>query len=199
MDPTELDADHAPRLHLRDLTEPVPQDFGGRPLEGLLGAPMEPETFLRLAIGIASALDEVHQRGLVHRDVKPANILVNPASGEVRITGFGLATRLASERQRPEPPESIAGTLAYMAPEQTGRMNRPVDSRSDLCSLGVTLYQMLTGTELWRPGATHLGKRSDRMRDSSWIWCPKCSSSPERLSRFPSCLHKTRNAGFSSC
>jgi predicted ATPase len=146
MDPTELDADHAPRLQIPDLTEPVPQDFSGRPFEGLLDAPMEPGTFLRLAIGIASALGEVHQRGLVHRDVKPANILVNPASGEVRITGFGLATRLASERQRPEPPESIAGTLAYMAPEQTGRMNRPVDSRSDLYSLGVTLYQMLTGS-----------------------------------------------------
>jgi energy-coupling factor transporter ATP-binding protein EcfA2 len=146
MDPTELDADRTPRLHLRDPTEPVPQDFDGRPLEGLLGAPMESGTFLRLAIGIASALGEVHQSGLVRRDVKPANILVNPGSGEVRFTGFGLASRLAREHQRPEPPESIAGTLAYMAPEQTGRMNRPVDSRSDLYALGVTLYQMLTGS-----------------------------------------------------
>jgi len=146
MDPTELDADRAPRLAMRDLTHPVPQDFGGQLLEGLLGAPMAPGTFLRLAIGIASALGEVHQSGLVHRDVKPANILVNPGSGEVRLTGFGLASRLARERQRPEPPESIAGTLAYMAPEQTGRMNRPVDSRSDLYALGVTLYQMLTGS-----------------------------------------------------
>ena len=145
MDPTELDADRTPRLHLRDPTEPVPQDFDGRPLEGLLGAPMESGTFLRLAIGIASALGEVHQSGLVHRDVKPANILVNPGSGEVRFTGFGLASRLAREHQRPEPPESIAGTLAYMAPEQTGRMNRATDSRSDLYGLGVVLYEMLTG------------------------------------------------------
>jgi serine/threonine protein kinase len=80
----------------------------------------------------------------VHKDVKPAHILVNPDSDEVRLTGFGLASRLTRERQRPEPPESIAGTLAYMAPEQTGRMNRSVDSRSDLYAFGVTLYQMLT-------------------------------------------------------
>ena len=82
----------------------------------------------------------------MHRDIKPANILVNPDGGEVRLTGFGLASRLARERQRPGPPESIAGTLAYMAPEQTGRMNRSVDSRSDLYAFGVTLYQMLTGS-----------------------------------------------------
>ena len=63
----------------------------------------------------------------------------------MRLTGFGLASRLPRERQAPEPPEFIAGTLAYMSPEQTGRMNRSIDSRSDLYSLGVTFYQMLTG------------------------------------------------------
>ena len=63
----------------------------------------------------------------------------------MRLTGFGIASRLSRERQAPEPPETIAGTLAYMAPEQTGRMNRSIDSRSDLYALGVTLYQMLTG------------------------------------------------------
>ena len=71
--------------------------------------------------------------------------MVNTASGEVRLTGFGVASRLPRERQPPDPPEVIAGTLAYMAPEQTGRMNRSIDSRSDLYSLGVTLYEMLTG------------------------------------------------------
>ncbi|NPT56109.1 trifunctional serine/threonine-protein kinase/ATP-binding protein/sensor histidine kinase [Paraburkholderia elongata] len=124
--------------------DPIKFDSGGKSLESLLGTPLDAGTFLRLAIGIASALGEVHQGGLVHKDVKPANILVNPDSGEVQLTGFGLASRLARERQRPEPPESIAGTLAYMAPEQTGRMNRLVDSRSDLYAFGVTLYQMLT-------------------------------------------------------
>ena len=67
------------------------------------------------------------------------------AAGNVRLTGFGIASRLPRERQPPAPPEIIAGTLAYMAPEQTGRMNRSIDARSDLYSLGVTLYQMLTG------------------------------------------------------
>jgi serine/threonine protein kinase len=70
---------------------------------------------------------------------------VNAASDMVRLTGFGIASRLPRERQAPSPPELIAGTLPYMAPEQTGRMNRSIDSRSDLYSLGVTFYQMLTG------------------------------------------------------
>ena len=107
---------------------------------------MEVGNFLRLAIGIAAALGKVHQRGLVHKDIKPANILVNRTTGEVKLTGFGIASRLPRERQAPAPPESIAGTLAYMAPEQTGRMNRSIDARSDLYALGVTLYQMLTGS-----------------------------------------------------
>ncbi|WP_262421706.1 trifunctional serine/threonine-protein kinase/ATP-binding protein/sensor histidine kinase [Paraburkholderia sp. UCT31] len=121
------------------------EDPGGEPLERLLGAPMEAERFLRLAVGIASALGRVHRRGLIHKDIKPANILVNRANTEARLTGFGIASRLPRERQVPEPPETIAGTLAYMAPEQTGRMNRSVDARSDLYALGATFYQMLTG------------------------------------------------------
>jgi predicted ATPase/GAF domain-containing protein len=120
-------------------------DPGGEPLDGLLGKPMELLEFLPPAIAISAALRQMHGRGLVHKDLKPANILVNRASGEARLTGFGIASRLPRERQAPAPPESIAGTLAYMAPEQTGRMNRSIDSRSDLYSLGVTLYQMLTG------------------------------------------------------
>ncbi|MFL9922432.1 AAA family ATPase [Paraburkholderia fungorum] len=120
------------------------EDAGGEPLSQLLGGPTEVERFLRIAIGIVCALGKAHQRGLVHKDVKPANILVS-ANGEVKLTGFGIASRLPRERQAPEPPETIAGTLAYMAPEQTGRMNRSVDARSDLYALGVTLYEMLTG------------------------------------------------------
>ena len=123
----------------------VLEDPGGEPLHRLLGKPMQLERFLLLAIGISAALGKVHQRGLVHKDVKPANILVNAAGSAVWLTGFGIASRLPRERQSPEPPELIAGTLAYMAPEQTGRMNRSVDWRSDLYALGVTLYELLTG------------------------------------------------------
>ena len=121
------------------------EDPGGESLERLLGVPMEVGRFLRLAAGLAAALAQIHRRGLIHKDVKPANILAEPATGRAWLTGFGLASRLPRERQAPAPPEEIAGTLAYMAPEQTGRMNRSVDARSDLYALGVTFYQMLTG------------------------------------------------------
>ena len=124
----------------------VLEDPGGEPLERLVGSPMELQQFLRLAIGLSATLSRVHQHGLIHKDIKPANALVNAATGQVWLMGFGIASQLPRERQSPEPPEFIAGTLAYMAPEQTGRMNRSIDSRSDLYSLGITLYEMLTGT-----------------------------------------------------
>src|SRR5260370_27061165 len=124
----------------------VLEEPGGEPLERLLGVPFEMDLFLRLAINISVAVGRLHRRGLLHKDIKPANIMVNCADGQVRLTAFGIASRVPRERQVPEPPETIAGTLAYMAPEQTGRMNRSIDSRSDLYALGVTFYQMLTGS-----------------------------------------------------
>src|SRR6202045_3679241 len=122
------------------------EDPGGGPLARLLGRPMEMGRFLRFATGLSVALRHIHEHGLIHKDIKPANVLVDFATGQVWLTGFGIAARLPRERQAPEPPELVAGTLAYMAPEQTGRMNRSIDSRSDLYALGVTLYEMLTGS-----------------------------------------------------
>ena len=119
---------------------------GGDRLEKLTRSPMEVGLFLQLAMALSAALRRLHERGLIHKDIKPANVIVNSATGRAWLTGFGVATRLPRERQSPEPPEFIAGTLAYMAPEQTGRVNRSIDSRSDLYSLGVTFYEMLTGT-----------------------------------------------------
>jgi PAS domain S-box-containing protein len=145
----ELDSAWAVRplelVHERGRTMLLLEDPGCEPLDRLLGTPMEVGGFLRLAIAIVAALRQLHRKGLVHKDLKPANILVNCANGQVRLTGFGIASRLPRERQLPGPPETIAGTLAYMAPEQTGRMNRSINSRSDLYALGITLYQMLTG------------------------------------------------------
>src|SRR5262249_25280235 len=132
-------------VHDAGRTALVLEDMDGEPLDRLLGTPMEMGRFLGLAIAMAGAIGKLHQRGIVHKDIKPTNFLINAASGEVRLTGFGVASRLARERQPPHPPETVAGTLAYMAPEQTGRMNRSIDSRSDLYALGVTFYQILTG------------------------------------------------------
>src|SRR4030095_14239169 len=115
-------------------------------LDRLIGAPLEIGLFLRLAISLFRALGHLHARRHVHTHIKPGNLLVDSATGQAWLTGFGFASPLPRERQSPEPPEFIAGTLAYMAPEQTGRMNRSIDSRSDLYSLGVTLYEMLTGS-----------------------------------------------------
>ena len=123
----------------------VLEDPGGETLDRLLEGPWELTRLLRIAIGLASALGRLHEHGIIHKDIKPANVMVDRMSDKVLLTGFGIASALPRERQAPEPPETIVGTLAYMAPEQTGRMNRSIDSRSDLYSLGVTLYEMLTG------------------------------------------------------
>ncbi|MBV8213561.1 MAG: AAA family ATPase, partial [Verrucomicrobia bacterium] len=136
----------------------VMQDPGGELLDGFLGAaangsaaadtggePMELTRFLLLAISLAAAVDKVHRRGLIHKDINPGKILVNFRTHRAWLTGFGLSSRTPREQQALESPELVSGTLPYMAPEQTRRMNRSIDSRSDLYSLGVTFYQMLTG------------------------------------------------------
>jgi PAS domain S-box-containing protein len=154
----------------------VLDDPGGEPLRRFLSQPMELDRFLRLAISLAGSLGKLHRRGLIHKDIKPDNILVDFATHKVWFTGFGIASRLPRERQAAEPPEVIAGTLAYMAPEQTGRMNRSIDSRSDLYSLGVTLYEMLIGALPF--------KASDPIE---WVHChvarqpPKPSEQTERI------------------
>jgi serine/threonine protein kinase len=146
----ELDVRWAVRpltlVHEHERTALLLEDPGGEPLDRFVGQPMETGRFLRFAVGLTAALGEVHRRGLVHKDIKPANALVDPGIDRAWLTGFGITSRLPRERQSPEPPELIAGTLAYMAPEQTGRMNRSIDSRSDLYSLGISFYEMLTGS-----------------------------------------------------
>ena len=97
----------------------VLEDTGGEALQRHLGAPMDVGGFLRRAIGIAAAVGKLHQRGLIHKDIKPANILVNGTTGEVRLTGFGIASRFARERQLPH--------LLRQSPARspTWRRNRP--------------------------------------------------------------------------
>jgi len=122
------------------------EDPGGQPLSSLINGSVEITECLRVAVGLSAALSHLHERNLIHKDLKPSNILAEFATGRVWLTGFGIASRLPRERQSPQPPEFIAGTLAYMAPEQTGRMNRSIDARSDLYAFGVTLYEMITGS-----------------------------------------------------
>jgi PAS domain S-box-containing protein len=124
------------------------KDPGGEPLDRLIEQhrrePLDLTRLLRIAISLAAAMGQAHRRGVIHKDVKPANVLVDE-SGCVWLTGFGVASNVLRENVPPAAPEIIAGSLAYMSPELTGRMNRSIDSRSDLYSLGVILYEMLTG------------------------------------------------------
>jgi serine/threonine protein kinase len=116
----------------------VLEDPGGTPLDQLLGQPLDVAFSLRLAISLSTAIGHLHQHGIIHKDIKPANVLVNSVTGQCWLMGFGIASRLPRERQSPEPPEFIAGTLADMAPEQTGRMNRSIDFRRRLSTLGLS-------------------------------------------------------------
>ncbi len=116
----------------------------GEALSEALGQPLGVSRFLTLAISLASTLAELHRRNVIHKDIKPSNIILEP-SGEGRLIDFGAATLQKIEHLEATPTYLIEGTLAYMSPEQTGRMNRAVDYRTDFYSLGVTFYELLTG------------------------------------------------------
>ena len=129
-------------------------DVAGEPLDRRIGPALDVDAFLTLAIDITAAVRSAHEAGIVHQNIKPANILVD-AAGTCRLTGFGLASLAAAPvPAAPAAPRAIRGTPAYMAPEQTGRTPFAVDARSDLYALGMTLFELLTGRPPFEVAAT---------------------------------------------
>ena len=142
-----LDSPYLPKLYEFDKLKGrlILEDFDGEPLSVQVGRPLETVRFLDIARQLAAALADIHRQDIVHKDLKPANILVHRQTGAIKLIGFGIAARLAHAPTAPTSVRLIEGTLAYMSPEQTGRMNRGIDHRSDLYSLGVICYELLTG------------------------------------------------------
>ncbi|WP_392530690.1 AAA family ATPase [Nostoc sp. C117] len=121
------------------------EDFGGSSLKILISErQFLLEEFLTIALKITESLAAVHNANIIHKDINPSNIVYNPETRQVKIIDFGISTRLSRENQTIRNPNQLEGTLAYIAPEQTGRMNRGIDYRSDFYSLGITFYQLLT-------------------------------------------------------
>jgi predicted ATPase/signal transduction histidine kinase len=108
--------------------------------------PLALTTVLNIALQLADILQDLHTGLVIHKDIKPANILIHPKTQQIKLIDFSIASLLPKETQELQNPNVLEGTLAYLAPEQTGRMNRGIDYRADFYSLGVTLYELLTGT-----------------------------------------------------
>ncbi|MBD2598129.1 AAA family ATPase [Nostoc spongiaeforme FACHB-130] len=123
----------------------VMEDLGSISLgQYLQQQPLSLAEMLTLAIQLAEILHHLHQHRVIHKDIKPANILIHPDSKQVQLIDFSIASLLPKETQTIQNPNVLEGTLAYLAPEQTGRMNRGIDYRTDFYALGITLYQLLT-------------------------------------------------------
>jgi predicted ATPase/signal transduction histidine kinase len=124
----------------------VMEDFGGISLRDYVQERSLPLTeFLDIALQMADILNYLYHQHIIHKDIKPANILIHPETKQVKLIDFSIASLLPKESQEIKNPNVLEGTLAYLSPEQTGRMNRGIDYRSDFYSLGVTFYQLLTG------------------------------------------------------
>ena len=122
------------------------EDFGGESLAlWLKRHSFSLKEGLDLAIKITHGLNLIHANGVIHKDINPSNIIWNPDTQVLKLIDFGIATQLSQEITRFGPPDALEGTLAYLSPEQTGRMNRAVDYRTDFYSLGITLYELFTG------------------------------------------------------
>jgi len=123
----------------------ISEDFGGNSLSQIMSKKLNLTAFLKIGIQLASALNSLHQNCIIHKDIKPSNIIINVETGTVKLTDFSVASWLNKENPQINSANLVEGTVAYMSPEQTGRMNRTLDYRSDFYSLGVTFYEMLTG------------------------------------------------------
>ncbi len=124
----------------------VLEDFGGISLKKIINSHgIETDVFLNIAIQVVNTLSALHRHRIVHKDIKPSNIIYNPENRQVKITDFGISTILSREYQTAVNPNILEGSLFYLSPEQTGRMNRAIDYRTDFYSLGVTFYEILTG------------------------------------------------------
>ena len=122
------------------------EDCDAQPLADLIKiGKINLDTFFKISIGLAEGIGEVHHQSIIHKDIKPHNIIVNMAKKEVKIIDFGISTLLSREVQQAISPSLIQGTVAYISPEQTGRMNRSIDYSTDIYSIGVTMYEMLLG------------------------------------------------------
>ena len=131
--------------HLNSLVL-ILQDIDGISLNHLLEKQALPlETFLMLAPALTRSLSNIHQRNLIHKDINPSNLVANLKTGQVQIIDFGITTQLSRETTQLQNPGHLEGTLPYLSPEQTGRMNRTLDYRTDFYSLGATFYEMLVG------------------------------------------------------
>lgn len=125
----------------------VLEDFGASSLSDYLAmhGPLDVRRFLEVAQPLTRAVESLHRHEIIHKDICPANVFYNRRSGQVKLGNLGLASVLTQERQQFRNPALIEGTLAYISPEQTGRMNRSIDHRADLYSLGATFYHLLVG------------------------------------------------------
>lgn len=125
----------------------VLEDFGGQPLSQLIQAnQLSIKDFLTLAISLTETLIYLHNLSIIHKNINPSNIFINSKTNEVKLTGFSHAITLPKEQQTISNPKLLEGSLAYISPEQTGRMNRSIDYRTDFYALGVTFYEIVAGT-----------------------------------------------------
>ena len=124
----------------------VMEDIGGITLaEFFRTTKLNLSTFLHVAIKISDILGRIHARNVMHKNINPYNIIINKDSGDIRIIDFAISAKLSQERTSVRSPNVLEGSLLYMSPEQTGRMNRSIDYRTDMYSLGITFYEILTG------------------------------------------------------
>ncbi|WP_414545068.1 AAA family ATPase [Nostoc sp. CCY0012] len=123
----------------------VMEDFGGISLLEWVVEKYSINDFLHVAIALATTLESLHHHRIIHKDIKPANILINPENHQIKLIDFSIASLLPRETPQLQNPNVLEGTLGYISPEQTGRMNRGIDYRTDFYSLGITFYELLTG------------------------------------------------------